>query len=84
MEEVVQEKKTLEAMSSQKQIPRRRGKPRKNKEARETQVPNKPHAKSVAKELLMHAIQLEPVEGTSRGIGSGTKRIDVVVTNVRE
>jgi len=84
VEEVAPERRTLEDMPPRQQIPRRRGRPRKNKEAEETQVPNKPHAKLVAKELLMHAIWLEPVEGTSQGTERGTKRIDVVVTNVRE
>jgi hypothetical protein len=84
VEEVAQEGKTLEALSPQQQIPQRRGRPRKNKEAGETQVPNKPRAKSVVEELLMHVIRLEPVEGTSRGSGRRTRRTDVMGTNVRE
>jgi hypothetical protein len=84
VEEVVQEGKMLEALSPQQQIPWRRGRPRKNKEAGEIQVPNKPRAKSVVEELLMRAIRLEPAEGTSRGSGSRTRRTDVMGTNVRE
>jgi hypothetical protein len=65
MEGLAQEGRTLDSLSPQQEIPRRRGRPRKNNEARETRVPNEPHARSVAKELLMHAIRLEHVEGTS-------------------
>jgi hypothetical protein len=45
VEEVAQEGRTLEALSPQQQIPQRRGRPRKNKEAGETRVPNEPRAK---------------------------------------
>jgi hypothetical protein len=84
VEEVSQEGRTLEALSSQQQIPWRRGRPRKNKETEEIQVPNEPRTRSAIEELLMRAIQLEPVEGTSREIWSRTRRIGTVGTNVRE
>jgi hypothetical protein len=47
-------------------MPRRRGRARKNKEAVEAQFSEEPRARSVAEELLMHAIQLEPAGGSSR------------------
>jgi hypothetical protein len=52
VEEAAQEGKTLEALSPQQQIPRRRGRPRKNKEAGETRVPSEPRAKSGRKNYL--------------------------------
>jgi hypothetical protein len=42
----------LEALFPQQQTPQRRGRPRKNKEVGETQVPNKPHARLAAKNYL--------------------------------
>jgi hypothetical protein len=57
---------SLEALYPQQMIPQRRVKLRKNKENGEAQAPSELHAKSDTKELLMHAIQLEPVEGPSR------------------
>jgi hypothetical protein len=84
VEEVVPEGRTLEDMPPQQQIPRKRGRPRKNKEAGETQIPSEPCARSTAEELLMRVIQLEPVEVTSRGSGSRTRRTDAMDTNVRE
>jgi hypothetical protein len=84
VEEVVSEGRTLEDMPPQQQIPQRRGRPRKNKEAGETQVPSEPCARSVVEELLMHAIRLEPVEGTSQESGSRMRRTDAMGTNVRE
>jgi hypothetical protein len=74
----------LEAPSLQKQIPQRRGRPRKNKEVGETQVPNKLRVRSKAEELLMRTIRLEPVEGESRGSGRRMRRTNAIATNVRE
>ena len=51
-----EEGKTLAATSPQQSIPRKRGRPRKNKETGEAQVPSEPCTKSVARELLMRAI----------------------------
>jgi hypothetical protein len=82
VEEVVLEGRTLEDMPPQQQIPRRRGRPRKNKEAGETQIPSEPCARSAVEELLMRAIRLEPVEVTSRGSGSGMRRTDATDANV--
>jgi hypothetical protein len=65
LEEVVQEIKTSEALSHQQKLPWRRGRTNKNKEVGETLVPSEPCPRLVAEELLMHAIQLEPIEGTS-------------------
>jgi hypothetical protein len=77
-----QEGNMLEGLSPQQQMPGRRGNPRKNKEVGETQVPNKPRARSTGKELIMHTIQLEPVKGTSQGTESKTRRTDAAGTNV--
>jgi hypothetical protein len=84
VEEAVQEGKMLEALSPQQKIPWRRGRPKKNKEAGETRVPSEPRARSAAEELLMRAIRLEPVEGTSRESWSRMRRTDVEGTDVRE
>jgi hypothetical protein len=81
---VAEEGKTLEALSPQQSIPQRRGRPRKNKEVGETQVPSEPRAKSVTEELLMRAIQLEPVEGPSRESWGRRRRTDTEGTDVRE
>jgi hypothetical protein len=45
--------RTLEAMPPQQQIPQRRGRPRKNKEACENQIPTEACARLVAEALLM-------------------------------
>jgi hypothetical protein len=71
-------------MPPQKQIPWKRGRPRNNKEAGETQIPSETCARSVVKELLMHVIQLEPVEAKSWRSGSGTRRTNATDANVRE
>jgi hypothetical protein len=57
---------TLEALSPQHPIPQRRVRPRKNKEVRATRVPCEQCTNSTAEELLMHTIELEPIEGKSR------------------
>jgi hypothetical protein len=67
VEEVTLEGQTLEATPPQQQIPQRRGRPRKNKEAWENQIPIKSCARLIAEELHMRAIQLDPVETTSQG-----------------
>jgi hypothetical protein len=74
--------KTVEGSSPQQPVPRKRGRPRKNKEPGEAQAPNEPRAQSVAEKLLMHVVRLEPVEGSSREIcdrrrRSGTESMDV-------
>jgi hypothetical protein len=84
VEEVVPEGRMLEAMPPQQQIPWRRGRPRKNKEVGENQIPSESCARSTAKELLMRVIRLEPVEATSRGSGRITRRKDAIGSNVRE
>jgi hypothetical protein len=50
VEEASDEGKTLEALSPQQKISRRRGRPRKNKEAGESRVPNKPCTRSTVEE----------------------------------
>jgi hypothetical protein len=56
-----QEGRIVEALSPQQQIPRRRGRPKKNKEAGETRIPDEPRARSFAEKLLMCVFRLEPV-----------------------
>jgi len=84
VKEVAQEGRTLESMSPQQQMPRIRGKPRKNKEVGETRVPSKLHRRSLIEELLMCSIQLELIEGASQESWSRTRRTNTVGTNVRE
>jgi hypothetical protein len=84
MEEPEQKGKTLEALSPQQQISRRRGRPKKNKEVGETRTPDKPHARSVAEKLLMCVVRLEPVEATSQESRSRMRGMDVAGTNDQE
>lgn len=65
-----QQDKTVGAPSSQQQMPRRRGRLRKDKETMDARVLEEPRAKSVVEELLMRAIWLEPAGGSSREDGS--------------
>jgi len=67
VEEVVLDGRTLEDMPPKQQIPRKRGRPRNNRESGETQIPSESCARSTAKELLMRVTQLEPVEVSSLG-----------------
>jgi hypothetical protein len=65
-------------------MPRRRGRPRKNKETMEARVLEEPRARSVAEELLMRAIWLEPAGGSSRENRSRTRREDITGVNDQE
>jgi hypothetical protein len=58
--------------------------PRKNKETGDAQAPSKPRAKSVAEELLMRAIRLEPVKGSSREPCDRRRRLDIEDMDTRE
>jgi hypothetical protein len=74
--------KTMEVSSPQQPIPQKRVRPRKNRELGKAQALSKPRTKSVAEKLLMRAVQLEPVEDSSRENcdrrrRSDTKRIDI-------
>jgi hypothetical protein len=69
-ERLVQGGKTVEAPSPQQQIPRRRGRPRKNKEVEEARVSEESRARSVAEELLMHAIRWSPLEDRATKAGA--------------
>jgi hypothetical protein len=64
IEGAVRKGKTMEGSSPEQPISRKRGRPRKNKEPREAQHPNKLCTQSVTEKLLMHVVQLEPVEGS--------------------
>jgi hypothetical protein len=58
----------LEAMPSQKKTPRRRGRPRKNKEVGGGgHILTELSAHPPTEEFIMHATWLEPVGTTSRG-----------------
>jgi hypothetical protein len=80
----VEKGRTLESLSPQKPIPRKRGRPRKNKKIEETRILSKPRVKLVVEESLMRDIHMEPIEGTSRESLGGGRRIDTKNTNVRE
>jgi hypothetical protein len=73
----IEKEKTLEAFSPQQSIPRKRGRPRKNRETEKAQAPNEPRAKSFAEELLMRVIQVEPVKGPKREICTRRRSSDV-------
>jgi len=62
-------------------MPRRRGRPRKNKEAMEYCFSEELHARLVAEELLMHTIQLEPARGLSHEGRSRTRKVDITGVN---
>jgi hypothetical protein len=71
-------------LSPQKWIPRIRGRLRKNKEARETQISDEPRTRPIAEKLLMRVIGLEPLEGTSRESGRKMRRMDATGSNYQE
>jgi hypothetical protein len=82
VEEVVPKGRTLEYMPPQQQIPQRRGWIRKNKEVGETQIQSKLCARSVAEQLVMHVIHLEPVKVTIWGSDSRTRRTYAMDSNI--
>jgi hypothetical protein len=84
LEEATQKERMSEALAPQQQIPRRRGRPKKSKEVGDTLAPSEPHARSTAEELLMRAIRIEPVEGTSQEIWNITRRINIEGVDVPE
>jgi hypothetical protein len=81
VEILAQEGKIVEAPSPQNQMPRRRGRPRKNKEAVEDQFLEDSCARSVAEELFMHTIRLEPIGGLICERRRRTRKIDITGTN---
>jgi hypothetical protein len=82
VEKISSEGHMLEAMPSQKQTPRRRGRPRKNKEVGGSHILTELSAHPTAEEFIMHATWLEPVGTTSRGSGSRMRRTGVSGSNV--
>jgi hypothetical protein len=56
VEGTAQEGRIVEALSPQQHIPRRRGRPRKNKEVGETRISDEPRARSIVEQLLMRII----------------------------
>jgi hypothetical protein len=69
-EKFIQERETARAPSSQQQLPRRRGRPRKNEEIMKAKIPEGPRIGLAAGELLRRVIQLEPAGKSSRNAGS--------------
>jgi hypothetical protein len=69
IEDVTRKGKEIEDSSSHQPTPRKRGRPRLIKKPEEIQVPNELCTQSAAERLLMRVVQLEPVEGSSMGIG---------------
>ena len=63
MEGPKQEGRIVEALTPQKLIPRRRGRPKKNKEDGETRILDEPHARSFAENSLMPIVHLKLLEG---------------------
>jgi hypothetical protein len=84
IEGVAGKEKTVEASSPQQPVPRKRGRPRKNKEPEEAQAPSKPRAQSVAEKLLMRVVRLEPAEGSSREIYDRRRRLGTESMDVQE
>jgi hypothetical protein len=70
MEGFTQEGKTVRAPSPQQQMPRRRGRPRKNQEIMEARISEEPCIRLIAEELLRRAIRLEPAGGSSQKTGA--------------
>jgi hypothetical protein len=69
-EKFIQEREMVRAPSSQQQLPRRRGRPRKNKEIMKAQIAEEPRIKLIAEELLRRAIRLEPAGKSATKTGT--------------
>jgi hypothetical protein len=80
----MEEGRSFKALSPQKLIPWRGGRPRKKKKSRETQISSDLCIKSVAEESLMHIIRLELVECTSQERWGRRRRIDTKSAYFRE
>jgi hypothetical protein len=76
--------KTVEGSSPQQPVPRKRGRPRKNKNVEEAQAPNEPRTQSVAEKLLMCVVRLEPIEGSSWESCERWRRLGTESMDVRE
>jgi len=68
-------------VSSEQQLPRRRGGLRKDKEIMKAQIVEEQHVELIAKELLKRAIQLEPVVKSKHEDRSRATRASVTGTN---
>jgi len=84
VEEVTSEGQMLETTPLRQKILRRRGRPRKNKEARENQNQIESCTGLAVEELLIRSIDLEPIKNTSRGRGSRMRSMDASRSNVRD
>jgi hypothetical protein len=74
----------METLSPQQRIPRRRGRPRKNKEFVETKLLDELRARSIAEKLLMCIVLRETLEGTSQESRSRMRRMDALSSNDQE
>jgi hypothetical protein len=83
-EDVTGKGKEIEDSSSHQPTPRKRGRPRLIKKPEEIQAPSEPRTQSVAERLLMRVVRLEPVEGSSMGIGERMRRSGDENMNVQE
>jgi hypothetical protein len=62
-------------------MPRRRGRPRKNKEIMKARIAEEPRVGLIAEELLRRAIRLEPAGKSSHEDRNRTRRVDVAGEN---
>jgi hypothetical protein len=69
VEGTMQEGRVEKAPFPQQHIPRRRGRPRKNKEVEEIRISDESRARPITEQLVMRIVHLEPLEGTSRESG---------------
>jgi hypothetical protein len=80
-EKFIQEREMERAPSSQQQLPRRRGRPRKNEEIMKAQIAEEPCVRLIAEELLRRAIRLEPAGKSSHEGGNRARKVDAMGEN---
>jgi hypothetical protein len=73
-EDVTGKGKAQEYSSNHHPTPWKRGRPRLIKKLEDIQAPNEPCTQSAAERLLMRVVRVEPIEGSSRGIGERWRR----------
>jgi hypothetical protein len=73
-EDVTEKGNEIEDFSTHQPAPWKRGKLRLIKKPKEIQAPSELHTHSSVEKLLMRIVRLEPVEGSSRGIGERRRR----------
>jgi hypothetical protein len=75
MEETTQEGRTVEILSPQQWIPRRRGIPRNNKEVVETKLSDESREQLIVEKLLMHIVRLEPLDASGSNYQETTQQM---------